>query len=210
MKKLLSFACAAILGVALCTSSVADVVDNSGGGFGFPDNDPAGASSTITIGANEIITDVDVTLRGADHTWVGDMNVSLTSPGGTTADIMVRTGRTGGVGSGDSSDLGGDYTFSDGGADWWAAAAAAGGADVIASGTYGATTVDGALVSLAAAFAGESTAGTWTLTISDNAAGDLGDIDGWGLSITSAVIPEPGSLALLGIMGVACVVRRRR
>ena len=65
---------------------------------------------------------------------------------------MFRTGQLGGVGAGDSSDLGGDYTFVNfaDGADWWAAANAAGGADVIAPGTYGATGVDGVAVALEA------------------------------------------------------------
>lgn len=215
MKKLLSFAGALALGFALCTSSFADIVDNSGAGFAIPDNDPAGTTSVINIAADECITDVAVTLFATDHTWIGDMTVTITSPSGTTADLMVRVGDTTG-GAGDSSDLGGDYTFADGGADLWAAAGAAGGADVIASGTYAATgigdagTGTGTPVSLAALFAGEKTAGAWTLFASDGAGGDLGNVGSWGLNITSTAVPEPGSLVLLGAMGVACIVRRRR
>jgi hypothetical protein len=222
MKKLLSFACAIAVGVALSSSAFADITDNTGAGFVFPDNDPNGFSTDIVIGANETISDVSITLFGAGHTWIGDLVVTV-SNGSTSADLMFRPGQVGGVGAGDSSNLGlppevsgqipagTDYTFADGGADLWAAVAALGGTEFLASGTYGATTVDGAPVSLAALFGGQSTAGTWTLTISDNAAGDLGAIDGWGISfVSTAAIPEPGSLALLSVLGVACVVRRRR
>ena len=223
MKKLLSFACAIAVGVALSSSAFADITNNSGAGFLIPDNDPNGFSTDIVIGANETISDVSITLFGAGHTWIGDLVVTV-SNGSTSADLLFRPGQVGGAGSGDSSNLGvppdvpggqipagADYTFADGGADLWAAVAALGGTEFLPSGTYGATTVDGVPVSLAALFGGQSTAGTWTLTISDNAGGDLGGIDGWGISfISTPAIPEPGSLALLSVLGVACVVRRRR
>lgn len=215
MKKLLSYAGAVALAFAFCTSGVADIVDNSGAGFAIPDNDAAGMTSVINIGANECITDVEITLFGTNHTWIGDLVIQVTSPNGSTADLAVRVGDTTG-GSGDSSDLGGDYTFTDAGGDLWAAANAGANGDVIAPGPYTATgigdaaTGTGTPVSLAGLFGGEKTAGAWTLFIQDNAAGDTGDIAGWGLNITSTAIPEPGSLVLLGAMGVACAVRRRR
>ena len=210
MKRVFSFAGALALGFALCTFSFAEIVDNSGAGFDIPDNDAAGASSTITIGQSGSITDVDVTLFDTNHTWIGDLVVTITSPSGTTVDLFNRVGDTTG-GAGDSSDLGGEYTFSDGGDDLWAVADDAGGGDIIGAGTYAATGVGSPdPLSLAALFAGEDTAGDWVLFASDNAGGDLGNIGGWGLSITVSAVPEPGSLVLLGAMGVACVVRRRR
>lgn len=211
MKKCLTLAIA----VACCVSATAlraDITDNSGAGFTIPDlvgGVPGQDSSSIVIGANEIISDVEVTLFGASHTWIGDLNVTI-SNGSTTADLLIRTGRTGGTGSGDSSNIGADYTFSDDGGDFWAAAAGAGGDDVIAGGDYFATTTDGAPVSLASLFAGQSTAGTWTLTISDNAGGDTGAINGWGITLTSTAIPEPGMIGLLSVAGLGLVARRRR
>ncbi|MDG1808699.1 MAG: PEP-CTERM sorting domain-containing protein, partial [Pirellulaceae bacterium] len=78
-------------------------------------------------------------------------------------------------------------------------------------GTYAPSGVADAPVSLAGSFGGASTQGTWTLFMSDAAQGDIGSITGWGISFSSgAAIPEPGSLALLGAMGLACIVRRRR
>ena len=182
----------------------------SGSGFAFPDNDPAGASSDIVVSLapNEIISDVSVTLTGLSHTWVGDLNASLIGPGGTI-DLMFRTGDAQGDCCGDSSDLGGDYTFADGGADWWAAAASAGGADIIPGGTYAPTTILGAPQSFAGTFGGTTTNGTWTLQISDEAGGDLGSLGSWTLNITS-VVPEPSSLAVLGLAGLGMLYRRRR
>jgi len=188
-------------------TAMADISE-VGGGFAFPDSDPGGASSTISVAANEIISDVTVTLTGLNPTWVGDLNVSLTGPGGTI-DLMFRTGDAEGDCCGDSSDLGADYTFADGGADWWAAAAAAGGADVIAGGTYTPTTIFGAPTSFAGTYGGSSTQGDWTLLISDNAAGDLGSLASWTLDITSE-IPAPGALALFGLAGFCARGRRRR
>jgi hypothetical protein len=214
MKKILSFACAIAVGVALCSSALADITDNSGAGFSIPDNDPAGVSSSITIAGNEVISNLEVTLFGAAHTWVGDLVVTI-SNGTTTADLMRRTGNPdpSSGGFGDSDDLGGDYTFADGEANLWTWVD--GNTGVIPSGRWEASTTGpvgvGTPVDLSALFGGQSTLGTWTLAISDNAGGDIGDIQGWGISFTSsAAIPEPGSLALLGVMGVACIIRRRR
>lgn len=212
MKRLTFFSFAVAVAFALSSVSMADVIDNSGAGGALPDNDPAGVSSTITIGANETISDVDVSIFGFNHTWVGDLTVTLTGPdGATTADIMFRTGDPEGDNFGDSSDVGGDYTFSDGEASWWDAAAAAGATDVIAPGLYEASTsMDGSAVSLAGLFGGMSTAGDWTLTISDNAAGDTGDFTGWGVAITSTAIPEPTGLGVLALVGLVGLVRRKK
>jgi hypothetical protein len=70
----------------------------------------------------------------------------------------------------------------------------------------------GTNLSLNAAFAGTSTQGLWTLSISDNAGGDLGAFTGWGLNIQSAgaAVPEPGSALVLLGAGALAMVRRRR
>ncbi len=210
MKKILSCAIATAFSMAMISPSLADLIDNSGPGFSIPDNDPAGASSSIVIGANEIISDVDVTLFGADHTWVGDLVATIEHVDTATgATLFFRTGQIG-ISSGDSSNLSGNYTFSDGGADWWAEAAARTGGEALTPGTYAASGFENAAVSLAAIFSGQSTAGTWTLTISDNSQDDFGLIAGWGLSFTSTPIPEPGTFGVLTFAGVGLLVRRRR
>jgi hypothetical protein len=145
------------------------------------------------------------------HTWAGDLVVTLTSPNATTLSIMDGVGSAGNTGAGDSSDFGGTYDFSDNGGDLWAAAAAVDGATIIAPGDYFASDINGFQNFFASTFAGESTAGLWTLSIFDRAGGDTGAFSGWTLRITSAAaVPEPGSLALLGLFGMTCLARRRR
>lgn len=210
MKRYFTVASAVVIGLMMTSASFADITDNSGAGFNIPDNDPAGIFSTINIAADETITDVTVTLFGLSHTWVGDVTAEVTHDGTSTAVLFERVGDTGGT-SGDSSAFGGDYTFADGGADLWAAADAAGFGEVIAAGTYAASGLANAPVSLSASFSGESTQGNWTLFMNDVAQGDTGSITGWGISFSSSsAIPEPGSFALLGALGLGCVIRRRR
>lgn len=206
---LCAIAFAILAGIA--PHSAAGIIDMSGAGFSFPDNDPAGVTSTITVSADEVITDVDVVLLDARHTWLGDLTARIISPAGTIADLFVRTGP--GF-FGDSSNLRGDYTFSDGGINFAAAAASRRGNQNVFPGTYSASTNGDGLISLADAFAGESTAGDWTLFISDNAQFDLGSIDGWGLNIESSVanasVPEPSSLLLVTVACVGLLRRRPR
>ncbi len=209
MKRYFTVTSAIAVGLMMASASIADITDNSGAGFSIPDDDPAGITSAIVISADETINDVSVTLFGATHSWVGDVTATV-SNGTTTADLMVRVGDPGGT-SGDSSTLDGNYTFADGGDDFWTAADNAGFGSPIPPGTYAPSGAADAPVSLAGSFGGASTQGTWTLFMSDAASGDTGAINGWGLSFSSAAaVPEPGSLAVLGAMGLACVIRRRR
>jgi hypothetical protein len=200
---------ALIFGLILSNQASAGIIDLSGSGFNIPDNNAGGASSTITIGVDETISNVEVTLFGLNHTWVGDLIARITSPAGTTRDLFFRVGP--GF-FGDSSNVDGNYRFADGGNNFAAAAAATGGGGVIPGGTYEAATDGDVPISLAAAFAGESTQGDWTLVISDNAGADTGTLGGWGLDIRSSVtaVPEPGHLTLFVIAGVTMLKRRRR
>jgi len=203
------YAIATIVALVLTNQATADVIDLSGSGFAIPDNSTAGASSTITIAAAETISDLDVTLSGLTHSWVGDLIVRLTSPSGTTADLFYRVGN----GTfGDSSNLDGNYTFADGGANWAAAAGSVNGNRTVPVGTYQPSTNGGGSISLAAALAGESTQGDWTLTVSDNAQFDTGALGGWGLNIRSSIsaVPEPDCLMLVVFTGIVMVRRRRR
>lgn len=202
-----------IVGLLICCFAAADagasIVNTTGAGFSIPDNNSTATTSTITIGVDETITNIDVSIFGLTHTWVGDLIGRLTSPDGTTADLFVRVG----PGTfGDGSNLNGNYTFADGGLNFATAAGSVGGNQTVAPGTYQAATNGDGAISLSSAFAGQSTLGDWTLSVSDNALFDTGSVGGWGLNITSNVsaVPEPGSLMLVVFAGLVLIRRRRR
>ena len=101
------------------------------------------------------------------------------------------------------------YTFNDSGVEdiETAAAAAPLSGDEVAPGVYAAQS----FASFAATFGGESTLGEWRLDLSDSAGGDDGNYDGWSINFTSnAVIPEPASSAVIGLIGLGMFIRRRR
>ncbi|MEL6180290.1 MAG: proprotein convertase P-domain-containing protein, partial [Myxococcota bacterium] len=59
----------------------------------IPDNAPAGASSTIEVEAEGFATALTVTVE-IEHTFIGDLIVTLTSPDGRTSILHDRTGRS--------------------------------------------------------------------------------------------------------------------
>jgi subtilisin-like proprotein convertase family protein len=60
-------------------------------GVAIPDDDPTGIERTLTATATGLVRDVTV---GVDitHTYIGDLEVSLTSPAGVTVPLHQRTG----------------------------------------------------------------------------------------------------------------------
>ena len=60
-------------------------------GLEIPDAEPAGISSQITVGAAATITALSVTVD-IQHTFIGDLRVSLVSPGGATIVLHSETG----------------------------------------------------------------------------------------------------------------------
>lgn len=199
-----------ILVPLLATSASADMT-GTGAGFSIPDGTgPPGASSSISFAANEIISDITVDLNDINHTWVGDLIVTLQGPA-ASIDLMFRTRSATGTTGGDSSDLDGTYSFGDAGGDWWAEAAAGDNSYVMTPGLYQPTTATGTVVSFGSVFGGMGTQGTWTLFISDSATQDTGSLASWDINFTSSIIPEPATFGLLGIAGLGFgLVRRRR
>jgi hypothetical protein len=187
-----------------------------GTGATIADNVPAGtAMGNIAVaGQSANIASISFELTNLTHTWVGDLIATVTytpSVGAPiSATLMSRVGSTTVAGVGDSSNLGGNYTFSDTGSDLWALVTlpANGSAFVAPSGNYRAT---GALsstpVNLNSVFGGVNGNGTWGLTISDNAAADTGALGSWSLTIVP--VPAPGAAALLGLGGLVAFRRRR-
>ncbi len=123
----------------------------------IPDNDPNGITSTIQINDNNTIQDLNVHID-ISHTYIQDLKVSLTSPQGTTVRLFDRN-------CGAQHNL--NITFDDSGQNLDCGATGAGN-------TY--RPVDNL-----SAFNGESTQGTWTLTVSDNENQDTGTLNSWSI-----------------------------
>ena len=160
----------------------------------IPDNQP-GTPLEISFDGSGLSGDVesvgiDMTVN---HSWVGDLEVTLVSPAGTEHTIMSRTGSTSGTGAGDSSDLDGTYGFNDGATgDWWAEAAAQGGAAALTPGDYRTTAnTSDVATELDTTYAGEESTGTWVLRTTDNASGDTGDVTAANLYVTVAASTPP-------------------
>ena len=113
-------------------------------------------TSTLSIGDSFLITDVNVIIGSLTHTWDGDLEISITSPFGTVVTLSDNRG-----GSGDNF-IG--TTFDDEAA----TAISAGGSPFT-----GSFRPEGFLSSLD----GENALGIWTLTVADQAGGDVGSIN---------------------------------
>lgn len=170
--------------IALAVPSAAFAASFAGTGAGpIPDNAPAAGlvmSFNVTGAAAPASVGIGITLT---HSWVGDVTMTLAAPGGApSASIVAQIGRTGGAGFGDSSNFAGTYAFFDShpGDIWAAALAAPTSADPVPPGNYFPSGVGAATATpVNAVFAGltpAQTNGTWTLTVSDSAPGDLGTV----------------------------------
>lgn len=131
--------------------------------------DFATLNSNLSGFSSGTITDVNVTLN-ITHTWDADLNISLTSPGGTT--VLLSDDNGGG---------GNDYTntiFDD----------AAGTAITSGSAPFtGTFSPEGNLSD----FNGEDPSGTWTLSIYDDAGGDTGTLDSFSIEVCTSTPAAP-------------------
>jgi subtilisin-like proprotein convertase family protein len=122
------------------------------------------ATSTLSVsGMAAAVSDVDVSVN-MTHTYVGDLEVSLISPAGTT--VMLSRNRGGGGNNFDGTEFDDD------------AATAIGSGSAPFSGSF---VPDEPL----AAFNNEDPNGTWTLSVKDEAGGDTGALTSWSISLTS-------------------------
>lgn len=167
-----------------------------------------GAPRNVTFTVTGMVkwAPVDVRVTGVElhHPWVGDMVATLIAPDGTSHVLFGRTGATTATGAGDGSNLGGTYSFGDGGLafDWWAEAAAVDNTQSIRSGPYGTSAIGGpgstgAITSLVGAFGSvTSPNGTWTLRLTDGCVGDTGSVTAATLELVSAPPCTPEQAAV--------------
>ena len=206
------FGCMAFgLGLSILTATAhADVPgvsdDNGGAGFLIPDN--GSVESLIRINRNERIVSASFSVEGLQHSWIGDLIINVAhSTSGRTATLMHRVGTTASPGStGDSSDVNGTYTFSDGNPSIWSAAANGDTTFIVPAGTYDASGENEAAVNLDAVFGGVTTAGDWTVTIADANETQSGQFLRTSLFFVS--VPEPNSLIV--VVGLALFLPARR
>ncbi|MBE0662584.1 MAG: S8 family serine peptidase [Bacteroidales bacterium] len=142
-------------------------------------------TSTLTIsGATGNIIDLNVKDLNILHTWVGDLKVTLTSPGGTVLVLFDRPGYPATTFGCEQNNI--FTTFDD------EASLTAVDFENTCNSSPGTTppytyAISGIYqpIDALSALNGTSPDGTWTLTVSDFFDGDGGSIEGWGLEIIS-------------------------
>jgi hypothetical protein len=170
----------------------------------------AGTISSTIVGVPGLTSLGAIAILGLTHSFSGDLVAEVSGPGGTFM-LFGRVGRAvaqsyGGP-FGYGSNFNGTYVFQDaGGGNLWTAALAAGAGD-IPGGGYNASGFNGAGAPTGL-FPGAQPAGNWTLTVSDWAGLDTGSFQGW--EIRGTAVPEPATMAALGIGALALLRRRRK
>lgn len=143
-------------------------------------NSAATINSTLAVTGTDPISRVTVDLK-INHTWVSDLTAILKSPNGTQVTLFQNV-------CGDEVDNA-EATFDDFG-------------NELVCGTNPA--ISGFIVPASAlsAFNGQSPAGTWILTVSDNVAEDGGQLVSWGLTICSTEEPPVSGVADQSLAGL--------
>ncbi len=129
----------------------------------------------MVITDNVVLADLNVRVA-ATHTFVGDLSFTLTSPAATVVTLLDRPGvpaSTFGCGDDNMNVTFDDETVFD--------------LENYCPGTTPWYVGSGSPTQPLSAFDGQSTAGTWTLTVTDGAGGDTGTVDDWELIATPAV-----------------------
>lgn len=180
----------------------------TGAGGVIPDfnvTTPGVFTSSVTVTTGAVVT--GVSFLGLQHTWCGDLSMTLTGPAGQSMTFFYRPGQTTKSSVAQNADFlaGNSYGFTDGGSAW---PTVAGASAVLPSGVYAPVRSafspgGGVFGDIIAALPGDVV----TLTIRDHTAQDTGSLEGWTLHYIP--FPAPGGVALFG---AACVfgARRRR
>jgi subtilisin-like proprotein convertase family protein len=151
--------------------------------------EPGVVTSTINVtGAPLILSNLTV-FTNITHTFPGDLDITLTSPAGTSVTITSDNGGTfenvfAGTLWDSKSNPSGTIPHSNGGNN-----------GLVTDRTYANNVVATPLVPEESllAFVGENPNGIWTLTVSDDAAGDGGILNNWSLNIAGIATPRATS-----------------
>ncbi|MCS7181515.1 MAG: proprotein convertase P-domain-containing protein [Thermoanaerobaculum sp.] len=136
----------------------------------IPDNSPTGVTSTVSAPAGwGVVTDVDVWLL-ITHPRVGDLNAFLTSPAGTTRQLMNRLTNGSGGCQGDNVDAMLDDEAT--------------GNVQVQCGNLPAVSGFFYPFQALSAFDGQTSPGTWQLRVEDRANGQTGTLERWCLALT--------------------------
>ena len=163
-----------------------EVVIDSNPSISIPDNDASGASDTITMEQSFNVLDLDVNLW-IDHTWVGDLCVTLSKDGGDPVELIRRPGLypddCGSGCCGCSADNYAGIILDDEGV----------GGPIEDACQNNLTSPPNYIPNNPLSFFDDmDSAGAWTLTVSDGALGDLGTLVSWSLHFKD---PDPGASA---------------
>jgi subtilisin-like proprotein convertase family protein len=153
-----------------CTSSSASTK-----GITIGPNAGAVTTSTVTINQPGFIVDVSLINLSSDHTWMGDLDATLTSPTGTVINVFNRPGcNRGGI-------LASFYDD-----------AMATSNDFENTCSQEAIAIEGDFQPAQpfSTFSGELATGEWTLTITDYANQDGGALLGWSLEVCTEIPSE--------------------
>ena len=144
-------------------------------------------TSTLNVPTSGNIVDLNVLNLAGTHTWINDLTVSLTSPGGTTRILWDQI-------CGNENDF--NVNFDDAASSNTLPCPPTGG------GTYQPQQT-------LAGFNGQAAAGNWTLTIVDNANQDGGALNTWSLDVCVAVptiAVDAGLSSVNNLSGTYCNV----
>ena len=147
-------------------------------GVAIPDNNASGVSDSIEISSAEQVQSLRVSLQ-VTHTWVGDLIATLRHEDtGTDVVLMDRPGSPAAQNGCNEENV--DVTFDDSATDP----------------VEDACEIDPAIAGTLrpeeplSGFDGQNLAGTWTLTLSDNAGADTGTLDTWCVIPETAPLPD--------------------
>ncbi len=186
----------------------------------IPDNTPAGINNTIAIGSGinlNAASKLSITLNfgtgtvapNREHTYIGDLKITLSTPGGNTI-VFDRPGAPV-SGSGNSADFNGSYTFTTSAATILPqlstdVAVVAGN---VVNGNYKPS--DSSNPDAAHNWAGITmpfnVTGNWILSITDNAASDVGDLISWSINFATPfthVISGAGTIGSVNCLNSDC------